>query len=190
MFTPMVHNSRKISAEGRVKAGFGKWDLDVHKKDIWPKCTIIQVTSTKSVSIYKDAYLVKIIETHSELGEATYAYRAAALPKEITIMLLAGNNCTFPPIGRVHLASQSHYLQEVPQDRPLPEHPEIQSAQTQILALTELVARLHAKGIIHRDIKPANLITTQDAFHLLFCDFRSANIGGNSMGHISDTVQY
>ncbi|KAF5317280.1 hypothetical protein D9611_003802 [Ephemerocybe angulata] len=204
----MVSDSKKTSAEDRVKAEFRKWDLDTHKEDIWPKCTAIQVTSTESVGIYEDAYLVKIIETHSELGEdPTYAYRAAALPKEITMMLLAGDDCTLPPVGRVFSdrGFLCGYIQPlgatICKKFPKTDHfrntqkfkvpPSLlPSPQTQISALTELVARLHAKGIIHGDIKPANLITARDAFRLLFCDFGSADIEGSGMGHISDTAQY
>lgn len=203
----MVTSSERIAAERKLKLPFGDWELDAEKANLWPLCTPVNATGTLSLGVYKDAYLVKIIENRPELGEdASYAHRLAALPKEICMMVMAGEDCTLQPVGRIfENGFLCGYIQPLGTSitRRLPEFGNfsnkekilapprfLPSAKQEIDALAVLVDLLHSKGIIHGDIKPSNLISTKDTFRLLFCDFGSADLEGSEGAHISDTVQY
>lgn len=203
----MVSSAQRNAAEQQVKLTFGQWELDAEKADIWPECVPINVTGTVSLGVHKDTHLVKIIENHPGLGEdTTYAHRLAALPKEICMMILAGEDCTPQPVGRIFdNGFLCGYIQPLGTTitRKLPEIGDfsnkekilapshlLPSRKEEIDTLAELVDRLHSKGIIHGDIKPSNLISTKDTFRLLFCDFGSAELEGSEGAHISDTVQY
>ena len=91
------------AAQDRVNAEFGLWALDVEKVGVRPHFQVVQWSSTTSLGIYKDVFFVKVIENGEVWDEEPEPSRVRALKQEISMMLMAGEDCSFQPVGRVFL---------------------------------------------------------------------------------------
>ena len=193
------------AAQHSVNAAFGFWALDVEKLELRQHFQVVQYSSSSSLGIYKDVFFVKVIENGSDWEEEPEPSRVRALKQEIFMMLIAGEDCSLQPLGRVFLRGVPcgfivplgvTIMHELPfyfsnKDK-LQASPTLllPSPKEQIDALTQLVSRLHTKGVIHGDIKPSNLLFCRETSRILFCDFGSAALENSSHRHISCTPQY
>ena len=191
------------AAEDKVNAAFGFWVLDVEKLELRPHLQVVSYSSSTSLWIYKDVFFVKVIENGQDLEEEPEPSRVRALKQEISMMLMAGEDCSLQPVGRVFLRGVPcgfivplgvAITHELPfyfsnKDK-LQASPTLPSPKEKIDALTQLVSRLHTKGVIHGDIKPSNLLFCKETSRILFCDFGSAALENSSQRHISSTTQY
>jgi hypothetical protein len=191
------------AARDIVNSAFGFWALDVEKLELRPHLQVIQYSTRTYLAIYKDVFFVKMMENGQNWEEEPEPSRVRTLKQEITMMLMAGEDCSFQPVGRVFLrgvpcgfivplgviithAFPAYYSNKDKLQAPalLP------SPKEQIDSLTQLVSRLHTKGVIHGDIKPSNLLFCKETSRILFCDFGSAALENSSQRSISHTTQY
>jgi len=196
--------AEETAARDRVNAAFGSWALDVEKLELWPNCLGIQMSSRTSLGIYKDVFFVKTIEDEQGFEEEPKPSRVRALKQEIFMMLMASEDCAFQPVGRVFLRGvicgfivplgftitnelPAHFFNKDKLQAPPTLLP---SPKKQIDALTQLVSRLHARGVIHGDIKPSNLLFCKETSRILFCDFGSAALVNSPQRQVSNTTQY
>jgi serine/threonine protein kinase len=193
------------AARDRVDAAFGLWALDVEKPELWPRLHVIQCSNRTSFGIYKDVFFVKMIENGiSCLKDEPEPSRVRALKQEIFMTLIAGESCSLQPVGRVFLRGVLCGFiipLGVPIERQLPalfrNKDKLQGSPTllpppkeQIDALTQLVSRLHTRGVMHGDIKPSNLIFCKETSRILFCDFGSAALENSPQSYMKYTLQY
>ena len=91
------------AAEDKVNAAFGFWVLDVEKLELRPHLQVVSYSSSTSLWTYKDVFFVKVIENGQDLEEEPEPSRVHALKQEIFMMLMAGEDCSIQPVGRVFL---------------------------------------------------------------------------------------
>jgi serine/threonine protein kinase len=193
-------------ARDRVNAAFGFWALDVEKLEMWLRLDVIQYSDRTFFGVYKDVFFVKIIENGMRLEEEPEPSRVQAMKREIFMTLMAGESCSLQPVGRVFLrGTLCGFILPlgVTIERQLPAHfcnkDKLQGSPTllpspkeQIDALTQLVSRIHTRGVMHGDIKPSNMIFCKETSRILFCDFGSAALDSenNSQSYMNNTTRY
>lgn len=206
----MDSNAEKETTRARALAPFGTWKWDRQLNDLKPHCTPLpgHLTASlgdSSLTVYAtggDTYLVKTVDLDATSDDSEpLSVRLASLRRGLHMMLLAGEECVPQPIGRVfHQADIVGYIQPL-YDATLKsikaKHDSKKrrrglSPTEEIHALSNLVHRLHRKGIIHGDIRRDNLrlVDIGGITNLTFWDFSAANLDDACPHHTGHTVQY
>ena len=117
------------------------------------------------------------------------------LGREVDMILLAGNDCAIPVIGRCFshgvicgfVTAFGKCIVQGPEDDILPEYHEHRLSVIQ--QFCDLLDRLHSKGIIHGDVKPSNLVFDA-AGNLRFIDFAEAMLESEPPCRRASTPHY
>jgi serine/threonine protein kinase len=117
------------------------------------------------------------------------------LGREVDMILLAGNDCAIPVIGRcfIHEVIRGFVtpfgkcIVQGPEDDIQPEYHEHRLSVIQ--QFCALLDRLHSKGIIHGDVKPSNLVFDA-AGNLRFIDFAEAMLESEPPCRRASTTHY
>jgi len=165
------------STVAHIRASFGSWPMDRNISDVSPYKPV-HLTSRRFIAIFQDKYMLKLFDDNPK-----------GVEKELRMMLLAGDDCSVTPLGRVFEGGKLCGIL-MPYERPVvPPSPDpfyvplvsnefSRSDRLKIIhQLCALVSRLHEKGILHGDIKPSNLLLCSDG-ELRFCDFGDAAVEG------------
>ena len=185
-YIQMAEASSRLSATKRVAQPFGAWDLDLAKEDLLSNSRIVQQVSddfnSKTFSIYKGAYFARTIDddTHKH-----YSVMISNIRKTLILMIVAGEECTLQPVGRVFekgvlcgfLQPLGYSLSALgsAHGNPLKAPPQfIPTPKEQVEALKQLIHRLHSKGIVHGAVAPESLVSPRNRFELKLCKFSAA----------------
>jgi FMN phosphatase YigB (HAD superfamily) len=182
----MATASSRLSATKRVALPFGAWDLDLEKEDLRSTSRVVRQVSddfnSKTFLIYKGAYFARTIDdkTHKH-----YSMMISNIRKTLVLMIVAGEECTLQPVGRVFekgvlcgfLQPLGYSLSALgsAHGNPLKAPPQfIPTPKEQVEALKQLIHRLHTKGIVHGAVAPESLVSPRNEFQLKLCKFSTA----------------
>lgn len=193
----MAATPERLAAIERIALPFGAWGLDAEKNEIQSNSTLVRQINdkfnSKTLSIYKDAYLIRTIDDENHRH---YSSMVSHLRRTLILTIAAGEACTPQPVGRVfNKGVLCGFIQPLCYSLAPPEGPEadqlcfppgfLPSKKAQVEALKQLISRLHGKGIVHGTIAPDALISTRDTFDLKLTKFTTAAFEGDKIAPLA-----
>jgi len=168
----------------------GSWQSDL--QDILIECDHFSASPNSYIDIYKEEFVLKSI-----LKPISGEVDKERLSREVDMMLLAGNDCAIPVIGRyfqggVVTGFITRFGKCITQgDRDRSDiRPECHERRLEVIQqFCALLDRLHSKGIMHGDVKPSNLILDAHG-NLRFIDFAETMLESEPPGRHASTMHY
>ncbi len=168
----------------------GSWPSDL--QNILLECDHFSASPNSYIDIYKEEFVLKsILKPNS--GEVPVDKER--LGREVDMMLLAGNDCAIPVIGRyfhggVITGFITPFGKCITQGDREDIRPECHEHRLEVIQqFCALLDRLHSKGIMHGDVKPSNLVFDA-AGNLRFIDFAEAMLESEPPGRRASTTRY
>ena len=166
----------------------GSWPSDL--QNILLECDNFPASLNSYIDIYKEEFVLK-----SMLKPNSGEVDKERLGREVDMMLLAGNDCAIPVIGRYfHGGVVTGFITRFGKCITLGDrsdiHPECHERRLEVIQqFCALLDRLHSKGIMHGDVKPSNLVLDAHG-NLRFIDFAEAMLESEPPGRRASTTHY